>query len=460
MPTTVIILAAGLGKRMRSDLPKVLHPLAGRPVLDHVLDTAAALNAREIRVVHGHGGDRVREAFAGRDVAWVEQAEQRGTGHAVKLALPNIKAGDVALVLYGDVPLVRPQTLKKLITHAAAGKLAVLTAEFTDPGGYGRIIRGPKIKGGKGAGIIAIVEEKDASREQRAIREVNTGLMACPADKLAKMVARLKPNNAQREYYLTDVIGLAVRSGMPVVGVQAQSEDEVMGINDKAQLARAGQVLRRRMARELMEAGVTLVDPERIDVHGTLTCGRDVVIHPNVLFEGKVTLGDGVLVEAFSRIRNANVGAGTIIHTHCVIEAGEIGRECEIGPYARIRPGVVLVGDVKIGNFVEVKKTTIGRGSKANHLSYIGDATIGAGVNVGAGTITCNYDGANKHQTIIEDEVFIGSDVQLVAPVTIGRGATVGAGATITKDVPAGELTISERKQITRYGWKRPVKKH
>ena len=456
MPTTVIVLAAGQGKRMRSDLPKVLQPLAGRPILEHVLGAAGALKPREIRVVHGHGGQRVKEAFAGRDVAWVEQAEQRGTGHAVKLALRKARAGDVALVLYGDVPLVRPETLKKLVSRAAAGKLAVLTADFDDPSGYGRIIRGPKATGG---GIIGIVEEKDASREQRAIREINTGLLACPVGRLAKMVARLKPNNAQREYYLTDVIGMAVKGGMAVVAVPAGSEDEVMGINDKVQLAEAGQVLRRRTARALMEAGVTLVDPERIDVHGTLTCGRDVVIHPNVLFEGNVRLGDGVLVEAFSRIRNANVGAGTIIHTHCVIEAGEIGKDCEIGPYARMRPGVVLVGDVKLGNFVEVKKSTIGRGSKANHLSYIGDATIGARVNVGAGTITCNYDGANKHQTIIEDEVFIGSDVQLVAPVTVGRGATIGAGATITWDVPPGELTISERKQVTRYGWKRPVKK-
>jgi bifunctional UDP-N-acetylglucosamine pyrophosphorylase / glucosamine-1-phosphate N-acetyltransferase len=456
MPTTVIILAAGQGKRMRSDLPKVLQPLAGRPILEHVLGAAAALKPREICIVHGHGGQQVKEAFAGRNVAWVEQAEQRGTGHAVKLALGKIRAGDVVLVLYGDVPLVRPETLKKLVSRAASGKLAVLTAEFDDPRGYGRIIRGPKAKGG---GIVAIVEEKDASREQRAIREINTGLMACPAGKLARLVAQLKPNNAQREYYLTDVIGLAVKGRMPVVAVPAESEDEVTGINDKVQLAQAGQILRRRTARALMEAGVTLVDPERTDVHGTLTFGRDVVIHPNVLFEGNVRLGDGVLVEAFSRIRNANVGAGTIVHTHCVIEAGEIGKDCEIGPYARMRPGVVLVGDVKLGNFVEVKKSTIGRGSKANHLSYIGDATIGARVNVGAGTITCNYDGANKHQTIIEDEVFIGSDVQLIAPVTIGRGATVGAGATITKNVPPGELTISERKQVTRYGWKRPVKK-
>jgi bifunctional UDP-N-acetylglucosamine pyrophosphorylase/glucosamine-1-phosphate N-acetyltransferase len=453
MPTTVIILAAGQGTRMRSDLPKVLHPLAGRPMLEHVLDAAAALKPREIRVVHGHGGERVKEALAGRAIAWIEQAEQRGTGHAVKLALRGIPAKDVVLVLYGDVPLVRPQTMKKLLARAARGRLALLTAEFADPAGYGRIIRGTKGE------IRAIIEERDTSRAQRAIREVNTGLMACAAGALARLVGRLKASNSQREYYLTDVIALAVKGGLTVAAVPAESEEEVLGINDKAQLAEAGRILRRRMARALMEDGVTLVDPERLDVHGTLSCGRDVVIHPNVLFEGKVHLGDGVLVEAFNRIRNARVGAGTIVHSHCVIEAGEIGAGCEIGPYARMRPGVVLVGDVKLGNFVEVKKSTLGRGSKANHLSYIGDATIGEKVNIGAGMITCNYDGANKHQTIIEDDVFIGSDVQLIAPVTVGRGATIGAGATITRDVPPGELTISERKQVTRYGWKRPVKK-
>jgi bifunctional UDP-N-acetylglucosamine pyrophosphorylase/glucosamine-1-phosphate N-acetyltransferase len=453
MPTTVIILAAGQGKRMHSDLPKVLHPLAGRPMLEHALDAAAALKPREIRVVHGHGGERVMGALASHAITWIAQAEQRGTGHAVKLGLRGVPARDVVVVLYGDVPLVRPQTLKKLLAQAARGRLAVLTAEFADPAGYGRIIRGHRRE------VRAIVEERDATRAQRAIREVNTGLIACPAGALARLVARLRANNTQREYYLTDVIALAVRSGQPVAAVPAESEEEVLGINDKIQLAEAARILRRRTARTLMEAGVTLVDPERVDVHGTLSCGRDVVIHPDVLFEGSVTLGNGVVVEAFNRVRNSSVGAGTIIHTHCVIEAGEIGAGCEIGPYARMRPGVVLAAAVKLGNFVEVKKSSLGRGSKANHLSYIGDATIGEKVNIGAGMITCNYDGANKHQTVIEDDVFIGSDVQLIAPVTVGRGATIGAGATITKDVPPGELTISERKQVTRYGWKRPVKK-
>jgi bifunctional UDP-N-acetylglucosamine pyrophosphorylase/glucosamine-1-phosphate N-acetyltransferase len=408
MPVTVIVLAAGQGKRMRSDLPKVLHPLAGRPLLEHVLATATLLTPREIRVVYGYGGERVREAFADRQVTWVHQAEQRGTGHAVKQALPGIRAGDVVLVLYGDVPLVQAATLRKLVSRAAGGKLALLTAEMADPAGYGRIVRGAR------GSVAAIVEHKDASRRERAIREVNTGLMACPAGRLAKMIARLKANNAQREYYLTDVVALAVKDGMGVAAVAAESEDEVLGINDKAQLAQAGRILRRRVAAALMEAGVTLVDPERLDVHGRLRCGRDVVIYPDVLFEGDVTLGNGVLVESFNRIRNANVGAGTIIHTHCVIEAGEIGADCEIGPYARMRPGVELKGDVKLGNFVEVKKSIIGLHSKVNHLTYIGDTTIGEQVNVGAGTITCNYDGANKHRTIIGDGAFIGSGVELV----------------------------------------------
>jgi bifunctional UDP-N-acetylglucosamine pyrophosphorylase/glucosamine-1-phosphate N-acetyltransferase len=453
MPTTVIVLAAGQGKRMRSDRPKVLHPLAGRPLLAHVLDAAAGLRPREIRVVHGHGGEQVRQAFADHSVRWVEQAEQRGTGHAVRLALAGVRAGDVALILYGDVPLVRPQLLKKLVAQATNGRLALLTAEPAEPAGYGRIVRGQRGE------VTAIVEERDASRAQRSIREINTGLMACPAGRLAKLVARVKTGNAQREYYLTDVIGLAVRDGLPVAAIAADAADEVLGINDQAQLAAAARILRRRTAEALMTSGVTLLDPERIDVHGTLACGRDVVIHPDVLFEGDVRLGDGVVVEAFNRIRNARIGAGTVIHTHCVIEAGEIGANCEIGPYARMRPGVELKGDVKLGNFVEVKKSVIGLHSKVNHLTYIGDTTIGEKVNVGAGTITCNYDGANKHRTVIGDGAFIGSGVELVAPVEVGAGATIGAGSTITKDAPAGQLTLTRARQASVPGWKRPVKK-
>jgi len=453
MPTTVIILAAGQGKRMRSDLPKVLHPLAGQPLLQHVLASAARLKPREIRVVHGHGGERVQAAFAGQPLGWYRQAEQKGTGHAVKQALPKIPAGDVVLILCGDVPLVQPDTLRRLVARAARGQVAVLTAEMPDATGYGRILRGPR------GALVGIVEHKDATAEQRAIREINTGIIACPAGRLAKWIGRLKPNNAQKEYYLTDIIGLAVKDGVPVAGVLAPSPDEVLGINDKAQLAAAERILRRRRAGELMAAGVTLVDPERIDVRGELTCGRDVVIEPDVIFEGVVHIGDGVRIGAFTQVRNTLIGAGTVVHPHCLLEDGVIGPDCDIGPYARMRPGTELAEGAKLGNFVEVKKSVIGPHSKVNHLTYIGDATIGADVNVGAGTITCNYDGANKHRTVIGDGAFIGSGVELVAPVEIGAGATIGAGSTITKPAPANQLTLERAKQLTIPGWQRPVKK-
>lgn len=452
MPTTVIILAAGQGKRMRSDLPKVLHPLAGQPLIRHVLAAAAALKPREVRVVHGHGGGEVQAACLGQPLSWYHQAVQQGTGHAVLQALPRIPANDVVLVLYGDVPLVTPSTLKKLVARAAKGQVAVLTAEMADPAGYGRIIRGAH------GSITAIVEHKDASAEQRRIREVNTGLLACPARRLAKWIGRLKPDNAQKEYYLTDIIGLAVGDKVPVAAVAAASEDEVLGINDKLQLAAAEKILRRRRASALMAAGVTLIDPERIDIRGELLCGRDVVIEPDVIFEGVVHVGDRARIGAFNVIRNTLIGDETRIHPHCVIEDGVIGPACEIGPYARLRPGVEMAGKGKIGNFVEVKKSVIGAGSKVNHLSYIGDATIGEKVNVGAGTITCNYDGASKHRTVIGDGAFIGSGVELVAPVEIGPGATIGAGSTITKPAPADQLTLERAKQVTIPSWKRPVK--
>jgi bifunctional UDP-N-acetylglucosamine pyrophosphorylase/glucosamine-1-phosphate N-acetyltransferase len=453
MPTTVIILAAGQGKRMRSSLAKVLHPLAGRPLLHHVLASAAALRPREVRVVHGHGGDQVQAACAGQEISWFRQAEQKGTGHAVRQALPKVPAGDVVLILYGDVPLVRAETLKRLVAKAASGELAVLTAQMADPTGYGRILRGER------RAVTGIVEEKDATASQRQIREVNTGLLACPAGRLAKWVARLKPNNAQKEHYLTDVVGLAVKDKVPVAAVAATSEDEVLGINDKAQLAAAERILRRRRAAELMAAGVTLVDPERIDVRGELRCGHDVVIDADVIFEGVVHLDDGVRVGAYTVVRNSLIGAGTVIHPHCLLEDGIIGPRCEIGPYARVRPGVEMAEGGKLGNFVEIKKSVIGRNSKVNHLTYIGDATIGEDVNVGAGTITCNYDGANKHRTLIGDRAFIGSGVELVAPVEIGAGATIGAGSTITREAPAEQLTLERAKQVTIPGWKRPVKK-
>ena len=453
MATTVILLAAGQGKRMGSDLPKVLHPLAGMPLIQHVLDTAGALKPREIRLVHGHGGGQVQAACLNQPLSWFHQSEQRGTGHAVAQALGKIPPGDVVLILYGDVPLMRATTLKKLVAKAQRGQLAVLTATLADPAGYGRILRGSR------GAVTAIVEEQDATREQRQIREINTGLLACPAGVLASLVKRLQPHNVQREYYLTDVIGLAVTDGFPVTAVAADSETEVLGINNKAQLAAAEKILRQRRAGELLGKGVTLTGPERIDIRGTLRCGRDVVIEPDVIFEGVVHLGDGVRVGAFTLIRNTLVGAGTVIHPHCLLEDGVIGPRCEIGPYARMRPGVELAEDAKLGNFVEIKKSVIGRGSKINHLSYIGDTTIGEKVNVGAGTITCNYDGANKHRTLIGDGVFIGSGVELVAPVEIGPGATIGAGSTITKPAPPGQLSVARAKQVTVAGWRRPVKK-
>ncbi len=450
---TVIVLAAGQGKRMRSELPKVLHPLAGRPLLSHVLESSQALRAREIRVVHGHGGEQVRQAFSNQAVVWIRQAEQRGTGHAVKQAMPGIKSQDVVLVLYGDVPLVQPSTLRKLVSRAARGQLAILTARLPDPTGYGRIIRG-----GRGE-VLSIVEEKDASTTQRAIDEINTGLLACPAGLLADWTRRLRANNAQKEYYLTDCVALAVKDGVRVVAVPAESADEILGINDKLQLAEAETILRRRNAMQLMTAGVGLADPARIDVRGVLKCGRDVTIDANVIFEGHVTLGDGVRIGPFTLIRDATIGAGTVIHSHCVIEQGTIGKRCDIGPYARVRPEVQLADGAKLGNFVEIKKSVIGAGSKVNHLSYIGDATIGSQVNIGAGTITCNYDGANKHRTVIGDGAFIGSGVELVAPVEIGPGATIGAGSTITKPAPAGQLTLERARQSTIPNWKRPAKK-
>lgn len=452
MSLTVIILAAGQGKRMRSGLPKVLHELAGRPMLAHVLETAAALRARDVRVVFGHGGERVRESFSAAEVSWIRQARQQGTGHAVKQALPGINPRDTVLVLYGDVPLVQAGTLRGLTRRAARGQLAILTAELDDPTGYGRIIRG-----GRGR-VAAIVEEKDASRAQRELREINTGLMACPAGLLAKWVRRLRANNAQREYYLTDIIAMAAKEGVGIAAVRAASAEEVLGINDKSQLADAERVLRQRAAAALMAQGVTLIDPERLDVRGAVRCGRDVVIDANVLLEGTVRIGDGVRVGPFTHIRDSEIGADTRIHSHCVMDGASVGRSCEIGPYARLRPGVEMAGDGKVGNFVEVKKSSIGRGSKVNHLTYVGDATIGDRVNVGAGTITCNYDGAHKHRTVIGDDVFIGSGVELVAPVEIRDGATIGAGSTITKDAPARQLTLARARQATISHWKRPTK--
>jgi bifunctional UDP-N-acetylglucosamine pyrophosphorylase / glucosamine-1-phosphate N-acetyltransferase len=449
----IVILAAGQGKRMRSALPKVLQPLSDRPLLGHVLRTAASLKPSHTCVVFGHGGDAVRAAFPDADVKWALQAEQLGTGHAVRQALPVLSRDEPVLVLYGDVPLLRADTLTRLADATGAGQLGILTVTLDDPHGYGRIVR-------DAAGhIVRIVEQKDASEAELAIREVNTGIMIVPGARLAGWLEQLSNSNAQGEYYLTDVVAAAVRDGVPVVSTQPARVSETLGVNDKAQLAELERIHQRENAERLLADGVTLRDPARIDVRGELVCGRDVEIDVGCIFEGRVELGDGVQVGAHSVLRNVTIAAGTRIAPFCHFDSAEVGADCQLGPYARLRPGARLAEDVHIGNFVEVKNSDIAAHSKANHLAYVGDATVGSRVNIGAGTICCNYDGANKFRTVIEDDVFIGSDTQLVAPVTVGRGATLGAGTTLTQDAPAGELTISRTRQTTITGWIRPVKK-
>jgi bifunctional UDP-N-acetylglucosamine pyrophosphorylase/glucosamine-1-phosphate N-acetyltransferase len=447
----VVILAAGQGKRMRSDLPKVLHRLGGRPLLAHVLDTARELGAAKICVVYGHGGEAVREALGADDIAWAKQEPQLGTGHAVLQALPHLDPEQPTLVLYGDVPLIGTATLARL-HEIAAGGLGVLTVEMDDPAGYGRIVR-------EDGEIRRIVEERDASNEECTISEVNTGFVAAPTQALARWLSGLGNDNAQGEYYLTDIVALAIGEGMPVATTQPDEAWEVLGVNSKVQLAELERIHQFNNALLLMEQGVTLADPDRLDVRGELDCGRDVTIDVNCVFSGRVVLGDGVEVGAHCVLKDARVGAGTRIAPFSHIEDAEIGPACVVGPYARLRPGTKLGEDVHIGNFVEVKNSTVADHSKANHLAYVGDASVGRNVNIGAGTITCNYDGANKHRTVIEDDAFIGSDSQLVAPVTVGRGATLGAGTTLTQDAPPDKLTITRVKQTTVPGWKRPTKK-
>ncbi len=447
----VVILAAGQGKRMHSNLPKVLHPVAGKALAQHVIDTARLLSPERLIVVYGHGGEAVRSTLAAADILWAEQARQLGTGHALAQALPQLGGSAQTLVLYGDVPLTTPETLKRLL-QAGRGGLSILTVDLADPGGYGRIVR-------DGSGqVVSIVEEKDATPEQRAIREVNTGIMAMPTARLAEWLGSLKNNNAQGEYYLTDVVALAVDAGLPVRTAQPEAEWEVLGVNSKVQLAELERQHQRNLAERLLVAGVRLADPARIDMRGALSHGRDVFIDVGCVFEGGVELADAVEVGPYCVLKNVKVGAGTRIAAFCHFEDAVIGPDGVIGPYARLRPGTELGPEVHVGNFVEIKNTRIAAGSKANHLAYIGDADIGRRVNVGAGTITCNYDGANKHRTIVEDDVFIGSDTQLVAPVTVGRGATLGAGTTLTKDAPPGALTVSRSRQVTLTGWKRPAK--
>jgi bifunctional UDP-N-acetylglucosamine pyrophosphorylase/glucosamine-1-phosphate N-acetyltransferase len=437
---------------MRSNLPKVLQPLAGKPLLAHVLACADELAAKDICVVYGHGGEAVQSAISKPDVRWVLQAERLGTGHAVQQAMPGTPDDNRVLILAGDVPLLTADTLSRLLVETPQDDMAVLTVDLDDPSGYGRIVR-------EGNSVHRIVEQKDASNDEQAIREINTGVILCPGDKLKGWLSNLGNDNSQGEYYLTDVIAMAVADDVEVHGIKADNGTEVMGINDKKQLAEAERALQARLVDELMSEGVGFADPARVDIRGTLKCGKDVFIDVNAVFEGDVELGDGVHIESNNLIRDSKLGAGTVIHSNCHIESSTTGSDCEIGPFARMRPGAELANKVKVGNFVEIKKSTVADGSKVNHLTYIGDTEIGAGVNVGAGTITCNYDGANKHKTVIGDGAFIGSGVQLVAPVEVGSGATIGAGSTITKPVPDDSLTLERGKQQSIEGWVKPVKK-
>ncbi len=451
-PLHVIVLAAGEGKRMKSALPKVLQTIAGVPMLSHVIASARALAPAGIHVVYGHGGDQVKAAFADQhDLHWAEQAQQLGTGHAVQQAMSGVPEDARVLVLYGDVPLIRSETLQRLLD--APGRLAVLAAELSDPAGYGRIVRDAQGR------VAAIVEHKDADADIRRIRIVNSGIIAADANALVPWLQRLSSDNAQGEYYLTDVFAMAAGEFVPAEMVAVEDPIETEGANDPWQLAQLERAFQRRAVRALCVAGARFVDVDRVDVRGDVTVGRDVEIDVNVIFEGRVMLGDGVRIGPFCRLKNVELAAGTEVRAHCDLEGAKTEGAAAIGPFARLRPGTVLAAGVHIGNFVETKNTTIGIGSKANHLTYLGDAVIGAGVNVGAGTITCNYDGANKFTTTIEDGAFIGSNSALVAPVRIGKHATIGAGSVIGSEAPDGKLTIARARQITFDGWKRPVKK-
>lgn len=449
----VIILAAGEGKRMKSRTPKVLQRIAGRPMLGHVIATARALGAAGIHIVYGHGGDQVRAAFAGEaDLHWAEQARQLGTGHAVQQAMPGVPENARVLVLYADVPLITADTLRALL-EAARDRAAVLTEQLADPTGYGRVLLD-----GNG-NVQAIVEHKDADDSQRKVRLVNTGVIAAPAADLRRWLGQLKNDNAQGEYYLTDIFAMARADGRAAAHTPCGVPGEAEGANDPVQLARLERAFQRRAAEALMRAGVRLADPARFDLRGTVEAGADVEIDANVVLEGRVVLGEGVRIGPFCRLRDVELGAGTVVNAHCDLEGVVAAAGCILGPFARLRPGTELGEGVHIGNFVEVKKSSLGEGSKANHLSYIGDALVGSRVNIGAGTITCNYDGVNKSTTTIGDGAFIGSNSSLVAPVEVGEGATIGAGSVITKAAPAGKLTVARGRQVTLDGWQRPTKR-
>lgn len=449
---SIVVLAAGKGKRMYSSLPKVLHPIGGRPMLARVLDTARTLSPSRLVVVYGHGGEAVRAALPDADIVWAEQAEQLGTGHALKMALPALPETGRTLVLYGDVPLIEASTLEALVA-AAGDEAALLTDVLDNPTGYGRIVRSAD------GAISAIVEDKDCTPDERAIREINTGMLVLPSVRLAGWLAELRNGNAQGEYYLTDVVALAVRDGLTVHGVQVPASWQAAGVNNKVQLAELERILQQNQAHALLEAGVTLADPARIDIRGRLEHGRDVSIDINCVFEGDVVLEEGVSIGANCVLKNVHVAAHARIAPFSHLEDAKVGPACRIGPYARLRPGARLAEGVHVGNFVEIKKSEIGAGSKVNHLTYIGDASIGSHVNVGAGTVTCNYDGVNKFRTLIGDGVFVGSGSMLVAPVTLEAGATIAAGSVITKTAPADALTVARARQTSIVGWKRPVKK-